>query len=303
MANPNFHENKCKRLLAKGVQPFLRFFNKPLYLKWQYRYITGHRLNLRNPARYTEKLQYLRLFVYPHDAQVKDCTDRITVRDYVTAQGFSEILIPMIGAYQKFDEIPWNDIPPAFALKCTHACAFNLVTTDKSTINYEQTQRKFNRYLRTNYGKKTVELHYAKITPRLILEEHLSPRGPQLPVEYKIHVFNGKARYLYVVSGRNHDIRYDNLLIDWTPFPGAQFNHWKSSEIPPQKPSNFALMVGIAEKLAQPFPFCRVDLYNIDGHIYFSEMTFTPAKGTLIFDDDQADYTIGQWLDISKYHK
>ena len=59
-------------------------------------------------------------------------------------------------------------------------------------------------------------------------------------------------------------------------------------------------MINISEKLAKPFPFVRVDLYNIDGKIYFSEMTFTPAKGTLIFDDDKADFIIGNWLDISK---
>lgn len=303
MANPNFHENKCKRLIAKGVQPILRVLSKKLYVKWQYRYITGHHLNLRKPLRYTEKLQYLRLYVFPNNTQVRQCTDRIAVRDYVNSKGLSGILIPLIGEYQRFEEIPWNNIPDAFALKCTHACAFNLVTREKAKVDYVKIKKEFRRFLKTNYGRKTVELHYSKIKPRLILEEHLSPLSNELPIEYKIHVFNGKARYLYVVSGRNSDIRYDNLYIDWTPFPGAQFNHWRSSEYPPQKPANFEMMVDIAEKLANPFPFCRVDLYNINGKIYFSEMTFTPAKGTLIFDDDQADFIIGKWLDLSNYIK
>ena len=62
-------------------------------------------------------------------------------------------------------------------------------------------------------------------------------------------------------------------------------------------------MIRIAETLASPFPFVRVDLYDVNGKIYFSEMTFTPAKGTLIFDDDRADFEQGEWLDISEYRK
>ena len=65
-----------------------------------------------------------------------------------------------------------------------------------------------------------------------------------------------------------------------------------------KKPSNFSKMISLAETLAKTFPFVRVDLYNIDGVIYFGEMTFTPAKGTLIFDDDNADYEISKWLKI-----
>ncbi|MGI6713717.1 MAG: ATP-grasp fold amidoligase family protein [Bacilli bacterium] len=301
MANPNFKENKIKRLMAKSLQPLLRVLNKKLYISWQYRYITGHRLNWKNPKRYTEKLQYLRLYVYPQDPLVIKCADRVGVRDYVKEVGLEETLIPIIGTYCKFDDIPWEKLPRAFAMKCSHACAFNLVTKDKEKVDYQRTRKQFNRYLKTDYGRKTVELHYSPIAPRILIEEHLLPNQTALPVEYKIHVFNGKARYLYVVSNRGVDIRYDNLFIDWTPFPEAQFNHWSSSEKLPQKPSNFAEMVKIAETLAAPFPFCRVDLYNIENKIYFSEMTFTPAKGTLIFDDDQADFIIGEWLDISKY--
>lgn len=301
MANPNFKENKIKRLIAKSLQPLLRVVSKKLYISWQYRYITGHRLNWKNPTRYTEKLQYLRLYVYPKDPLVIQCADRIGVREYIKNLGLEETLIPVIGTYTKFTDINWEQLPAAFAMKCSHACAFNLVTKDKGKVDYQETKKRFERYLKTNYGKKTVELHYAPIKPAIIIEEHLLPRAEALPIEYKIHVFNGRAKYLYVVSNRGVDIRYDNLLVDWTPFPGAQFNHWSSSEKLPQKPSNFDEMIKLAEKLAAPFPFCRVDLYNIDNKIYFSEMTFTPAKGTLIFDDDQADFIIGEWLDISNY--
>ena len=141
-------------------------------------------------------------------------------------------------------------------------------------------------------------MHYAKIKPQIIIEQYIGNIA-NLPTEYKIHVFNGVAKYLYVVTGRGIDIRYNNYYIDWTPFDGAQFNGWKKTDYELEKPKNYKKMVEIAELLAKPFPFVRVDLYNINGVIYFGEMTFTPAKGTLILDDDNADYEISKWLKIN----
>ena len=122
----------------------------------------------------------------------------------------------------------------------------------------------------------------------------------ELPTEYKIHVFNGKAKYMYVVTGRNKDIHYNNYLIDWTDFDKAQFNHWTKSDQEIKKPHNWDEAIKIAEDLASPFPFVRVDLYIINEKIYISEMTFTPAKGKLTFKDDESDFIIGKWLTIQK---
>ena len=99
--------------------------------------------------------------------------------------------------------------------------------------------------------------------------------------------------------GRGEDIRYSELYADFTPFDGSQFNGWKKPDVAPKKPDNWDEMVRFAEACCAPFPFVRFDMYCIDGRIYFSEMTFTPAKGTLILDDDQADFEMGKWLDIT----
>ena len=300
MANPNLKENKFKRLCAISVRNIVKFISKKEYVKLQYRYITKHKLNLANPTRYTEKLQYLRLFVYPKDNKVSLCAGREGAREYIKELGKEDILIKSYGIYDKFDDIDFDRLPNKFVMKCTHACAFNYLCYDKNNIDIPSLRKKFNKWLKTNYGKKTVELHYAPIKPKIIIEELLI-ENDWLPIEYKIHVFNGKARSLYVVTNRNKDIRYNNYYIDWTPFDGSQFNGWKKSEEPLRKPDNFDEMISIAETLANPFPFVRVDLFSINGKIFFNEMTFTPAKGTLILDDDQADYEMGKWLDISKY--
>ena len=297
--NPNLKENKFKRALVVPFKPFFKL--SPIsYVKHQYKYITHHKLNLKNPVRYTEKLQYLRLYIYPKDPKVIKAAGRAGVREYLTEKGFGECLIPIYGIFDTFDDIDFDKLPNQFVMKCTHACAFNQIVLDKSTFNKEESRNKFNKWLKTNYGKKTVERHYSPITPQIIIEKYLGS-AENLPVEYKIHVFNGKAKYMYVVTGRGKDIRYNNYYIDWTPFDGAQFNGWKKREEGVPVPSNWDEMVKLAEAMAKEFPFVRVDLYNIDGKIYFSELTFTPAKGTLIFDDDKADYEIGEWLDIKNY--
>lgn len=300
MANPNLKENKLKRAIAVPFRGLIKALSKTQYVKMQYKYITHNRLNLKNPKRYTEKLQYLRLFVYPKWKEVSVCASRDGVRNYVKDKGFADNLIPIYGVFDKFEDIDFDKLPNQFVMKCTHACAFNYLCRDKSKINYNELKKKFKRWLKINYGKKTVELHYSPIKPRIIIEKFLFENNA-LPIEYKIHVFNGVAKNMYVVTSRGVDIRYNNYYIDWTPFDGSQFNGWKKTDYELKKPSNWGEMVRIAEELASPFPFVRVDLYNIDGKIYFSEMTFTPAKGTLILDDPNCDYEMGEWLDISKY--
>ena len=300
MSNPNLKENKFKRAIVSPFRNIVKFFSKTAYVKYQYKYITHHRLNLKNPIRYTEKLQYLRLKVYPKDDLVSQCAGRVGVRDYVKNLGFEDKLIKIYGVFDEFDDIDFEKLPNQFVMKCSHACAFNYLCYDKEKINVRELRKKFNSWLKINYGKKTVELHYSKIKPQIIIEELLI-ENDWLPVEYKIHVFNGVAKSLYVVTSRNKDIRYTNYYIDWTPFDGSQFNGWKKSDTPIKKPENFNEMVDFAEKLSKPFPFVRVDLYSINGKTYFSEMTFTPAKGTLILDDDRCDFEMGEWLDISKY--
>ena len=302
MPNPNLKENKIKRFFVAPFRNVVKLISKKAYVSFQYKYITHHKLKWKNPTRYTEKLQYLRLYVYPKDPLVIKCASRVGAREYVKEKGYENLLIKTYGVFDRFEDIDFDKLPNAFALKTTHSSQMNYICFDKSKINYEELKKKFNKYLKTNYGKKTVELHYSPIKPQIIIEELMLENG-KLPTEYKIHVFNGKAKSLYVVTSRGIDIRYNNYYIDWTPFDGSQFNGWKKTDYPLEKPTNFDEMIKISEDLASPFPFVRVDLYDINGTIYFSELTFTPAKGTLILDDDKCDFEMGEWLDISKYIK
>ena len=291
--------NPIMRTLFAPIRFVIKKVNKVSYVKLEYRYITGHKLYLDNPIRYTEKLQYLRLYSYANNELVSKCASRDGLREYAKEKGYQDNLIDIYGIYDSFKDIDFNKLPNQFVMKCTHACAFNYLVYDKSKLDLAKLEKTFNKWLRTDYGKKTVEPHYSNIKPRIIIEKFMLENN-ELPVEYKIHVFNGKAKYMYIVTGRNKEIHYNNYLIDWADFDGAQFNHWTKSEEEIKKPQNWSEAIKISEDLASPFPFVRVDLYIINGKIYISEMTFTPAKGTLTFKDDKSDFIIGEWLAIEK---
>ena len=302
MGNPNLKENKLKRMIAVPFRGIVKAISPTLYVKLQYKYITHHPCNLKNPTRYTEKLQYLRLYVYPKWDLVSKCAGRVGVREYVKEKGYENTLIPIYGVYDRFEDIDFDKLPEHFVMKCSHASGFNILVRDKSTLNKEEAAKKFHKWLSTDYGKFTMERHYSKIKPQIIIEQFVGGLDA-LPTEYKLHVYNGKARNLYVVTGRGKDIRYTELYTDWTDFDGSQFNGWKKADIKPERPANFDEMIAIAEDLCRDFPFVRCDFYDIEGKIYFSEMTFTPAKGTLILDDDKCDFQMGEWLDIRAYMK
>jgi hypothetical protein len=288
------------RILFFPIRWWMIRFAPITYLHWQYRFITGNKLNLSKPILYTEKLQFLRHFVFPKDPLVIRATDRVAVRDMLIEKGLKKYLIPTYGTYSRFQDIPWQRLPNQFVMKCSHASGFNQIVLNKSNLHLPTLKRKFHRWMKQDYGLKTLERHYSPIPRNIIIEKYLG-LDSSLPIEYKIHVFHGKAKYLYVVTGRGADIRYTHFLINWTPFPGAQFNGWKTADYPVVEPEGFKTMIQLAEKLGSPFPFVRVDLYSIQGKIYFSELTFTPAKGTLKLSDPLVDRQMGTWLTLDDH--
>ena len=290
--------NILTKIIIGPSKKIIRLFSKETYIKMEYKYITGHKLHLDNPVRYTEKLQYLRLYSYPINPLVSKCTSKETAREYLKTNGYENSLIKSYGSYKTFNDIDFQKLPNQFVMKCTHASGYNYICFDKSKMDLKKLNKLFTKWLKTDYGKLTMEQHYSSIEPKIIIEELLLENG-KLPLEYKIHVFNGKAKAMYIVSDRQGKIHYNNYLIDWTPFEQMQFNHWTSSKETIKKPENWIDMIIMSEKLAKPFPFVRIDLFNIDGKIYFNEMTFTPARGTLTFKDDYVDYKLGDWLEIN----
>lgn len=172
MGNPNLKENPLKRALALPFRGFLKTFFPITYVKLQYKYITHHTLHLKNPVRYTEKLQYLRVYTYPKNKEVSRLASRDGLREYAHELGLDEYLVPMYGIYRTFDEIPWDTLPSSFVMKCTHASGMNEIIDNKDSVDKKALRKKFKKWLKTDYGKKTMERHYSRIKPQIIIEKN-----------------------------------------------------------------------------------------------------------------------------------
>ncbi len=260
---------------------------------------TGDILNLRQPKKFNDKLQWLKL--YDDNPLVVDCADKYEMYNYVKAHGDASILNHLIAVYDDPSEIDWDELPQKFALKCTHGCGYNIVTKDKSELDKAEVFQQLNKWMHEKFGRYNLEYHYDKIKPRIILEEYIEAKNGLLPTDYKIYCFDGKAKLVLVCSEREDTLKLDFFDLDWNRL---NIGH-KKDESDKQiiKPTCFDSMVAHAEQLSQPFAFARVDFYDKDGVAVLGEMTFTPAANVANYYNDYGQKYLGELLTLPKKNK
>ena len=277
------------------VLNMLRFLPDSVMLPIQYRIKLGRKLNIESPTRFTEKLQWYK--IYYRTPIMHQCVDKYLVRDYVKSKGLGGILVPLIGHYSTLEEVAWDKLPNQFVIKTTHGGGgLNvIVCNNKEDLNEKELKEKLSfdpNPVRNNTGGR--EWAYYGLTPGIVIEKLLiNPDNPQAGVnDYKIFCYNGVAKYIivdvdrYIGHKRNfYDRGWNNLHI--------------TSDCPPADrelvcPNNLDEMLKIAEVLSQGFPYVRVDLYNLDGKIFFGELTFYPWSGYVQFMPDEWDYKFGE---------
>jgi hypothetical protein len=295
------HQPKPRQSLMfflKAFQPFLGRFAPRWYLSIVYR-LTHHRaLNFKKPQLFTEKLQFLKLFVYPRDPLVIRASDRVSLREMLKDKKLSAYLIPGFGPFTKVSDIPWKKLPKQFVIKATHGPGMQLVILDKRKMDMEKVQQTIQHWFKLNYGRQHLEKQYAPIAKQIIIETYLGVETSP-PLEYQCHMFHGQIKYLSVQSGQGLNKRYSYFLPNWTPFPGGQLQGFQTSDYSIVEPPNFQGMIQLAEKLAAPFPYVRVDLYNLQGKIYCLGLTFLPYHGNFVFADPKSDILLGTWLSMT----
>jgi hypothetical protein len=290
--------NAFLMFFLKAFQPILGRFAPRGYLSIMYRLTHRRALNLKNPKFFTEKLQILKLFVYPRDPLVIRASDRVTMREMLKDKKLSTYLIPGLGPYKTVSDIPWKKLPKQIVIKATHGPGMQLVILDKSKIDIEKVQQTIQHWFKTNYGRQHLEKQYAPIAKQIIIEKYLGVETSP-PLEYQCHVFHGQLKYLSVQSGQGPNKRYSYFLPNWTPFPAGQLQGFQTSDYPIVEPPNFQGMIQLAEKLAAPFPYGRVDLFNLQGKIYCLGLTFLPYHGNFVFTDSKTDILLGTWLSVT----
>ena len=280
------------------VKKSLRFLPDKLYIQLYYRLRVGRPLNIKNPTTLNEKIQWLKFnYRFPLQSIV---SDKLKARDYVAEKIGSEFLIPLFGTWEKYDDIDFEKLPNKFVLKCNHDSGGLVVCTDKSKLNHREARNKIEKSLKSNFFYIGREYQYRNIKPRIICEQFISDNG-KVPMDYKIYCFNGKPDVILVCTDRfsanTHRASYLYFDQEWR-FQPLNKGDENLTEVDVPKPKNLDRMIEIAKELSKDFLFARIDLYNIDGQIYFGEITLSPNSG---FDPDikyETDLMFGEKLEI-----
>jgi hypothetical protein len=254
-------------------------------------------LNLQNPQTLSEKIQWIK--VYGHLEKYTSLVDKYEVRKYITETIGNRYLNPLIGVWDKFEVIPFNQLPKKFVLKATHGSGYVYVCKDKSNLDRTSLAKTANNWLKESFYKTTRESQYKNCQPRIIAENYLEDASGDLR-DYKFLCFNGQPEIIQVDLERFSDHHRDFYDLNWNPMK-LSMTYPNSGKII-LKPDTLQEMIALAKKLSRPFPFVRVDLYSVDNKVYFGELTFTPANGISTFHPQDYDLRLGQLVDLEKYN-
>ncbi|MBO6147792.1 MAG: glycosyl transferase [Lachnospiraceae bacterium] len=266
----------------------------PRALKKWYKKAAGKELNLDDPKTFNEKLQWIKL--YYRDPMMTRLSDKYLVREWIKNEIGEEYLIPLIGVYERFDDIDFDKLPESFVMKANHGSGWNIIVKDKASLDKKLARKKFNKWLKKNFAFSFgYQLHYSGIKPRIVIEEFISEKDHYL-YDYKILVLGGKARYIWIDSDRDTAHHRNIFDFQWNPAPFTL--QYPKKDIEPERPVNLEKMKELSEKLARGFNEVRVDFYEIEGKIYFGEMTFTSGSGHEFFDPPEWDRKLGDMFKL-----
>ncbi len=279
------------------VYELLKYMPDKLYISLQYYYTTGKFLNLSNPKTFNEKLQWLKL--YDRNSLYTKLVDKYLVRDYIEQRIGREYLIPLLGVWDRAEDIDFDKLPDEFVLKCNHDSKSTRIVKNKANLNITEIKSFYNKRLKQNayyYGR---EWPYKNVKPKVIAEKFMVERGSDDLKDYKVMCFGGKAKLIQVHSGRfkGKDIYTQDFYdCDWNKLPITQ--GVQISDVVLEKPDFLAEMLSLSEKLSQGIPQLRVDWYHDGTQLFFGELTFFDASGYDEFEPDEYNYIVGSWIDL-----
>lgn len=283
--------------MTLGQRGFFNWMDDETYLKIAYKVKMGKKLNLNPPVTYNEKLQWLKL----HDRNpiYTKWVDKYEAKLLAAQVIGDEYIIPTLGVWNHFDEIDFDMLPNQFVLKCTHDSGGLVICKDKSKINKASIRKKIESCLKHNFFDGQREWPYKDINPRIIAEEYMEDGNHPELVDYKIMCFHGEPRLIFTCTERYSRSGLKVTFFDtlWNKLPFER--QYPSSKVEIEKPKQLKKMLQIAQTLSKDIPFVRVDLYEINGKIYFGEQTFFPGSGMEAFSPELWDAELGSWLDLS----
>ena len=281
--------------MRRIVKKILNKLPDKMFIKLKYFYHFKKFPNLKNPKTYSEKLQWLKLYdrneKYPH------LVDKYEVKQYIAETIGKEYVIPTIGIYDSFDNIDFATLPEKFVIKVTHDCGGVFICNNRDTFDTNKAKSFIEEHYNNNYYYEGREWPYKDLKPRIIVEQYMEDSETEELRDYKFFCFNGKVKALFIATDRqnpNEDTKFDFFDDNFNHLPFKQGH--PNAKVPPQKPINFEKMKELASFLSAGIPHVRVDFYEVNGKIYFGEMTFYHFSGFIPFNPEKWDYELGKMM-------
>lgn len=268
------------------------------YLKRLFKARVGYPLNLDNPQTFNEKLQWLKL--HDRNPRYTELVDKYEVRRHIAATIGQEHLIELVGGpWDRFDDIDFDELPQRFVLKCTHDSGGLVICKDKSKLDKDAARKKIEKSLRRNYYLLGREWPYKNVKHRIIAEAYMEDtEGKDDLTDYKIYCFNGEVKVVMIATdrftGNKTHFNYVDRDFNWLDM---EWGHPRSEKAP-EKPALFEALVATAQTLSAGIPHVRVDLYVVEGKIYFGEMTFFDGSGLQAIEPYAWDLKMGSWIEL-----
>lgn len=277
-----------------------RLLPDKIYLNIKFHSAFGRAINWKNPVTYNEKLQWLKM--YNRKSIYTTMVDKYEVKKYVAAVIGEEYIIPTLGVWDRFEDIDFDTLPNQFVLKCTHDSGGLVICKDKSTLDMKAARKKINKCLNNNFYWLGREWPYKNVKPRIIAEELMEDNYIRELFDYKFFTFDGVAKALFIASDRQtegEETKFD--FFDSSTFTHLPFtNGHPNADVMPKKPETYSKMCKLAERLSKNIPQLRVDFYEVNGKVYFGELTFAHWSGFVPFDPEKWDIKFGSWIKLPK---
>lgn len=283
------HKGIAIELDANHLTPWL---SDAAFSKIAFKQKMGYKLNLKNPVTFNEKLQWLK--INDHRPEYTDLVDKIKAKEIVGKTIGQEYIVPMYGVWDRAEEIDFDSLPDQFVLKCNHDQGSVILVPDKRKLDRVRAVAELNKCLNRNIFYGTREFPYKNVPPKVFAEQYLQSDI----TDYKFYCFNGEPKFLYCGMGmlRAHAGNVDFFDLDWNLMPFYRTDYGRLGMVP--KPECLDEMIQISRKLSAGVPFVRIDLFEVEGKVYFSEFTLCPASGFMKFVPEQYDKIVGEWLKL-----
>lgn len=279
----------------KKVKYMLRLLPDELYIQIYYFAHFKRLANLRRPQTYNEKLNWLKL--HDRNPLYTLLVDKYEVKEYVADIIGDEHIIPTLGVWNSFDEIDFDALPEQFVLKCTHDSEGLVIVREKSKLDKAAAKVKIEAALKQNFYYIGREWPYKNVKPRIIAEQYMEDHIDGELRDYKFFCFNGEPKVMFVASNRAYDhVRFDYFDMHFHHLDIKQ--KYPHAEKPLRKPMTFEKMIELSRVLSKNYSHVRVDFYEVNGCLYFGELTFYHFSGFMPFEPNEWDYLFGEWLEL-----